>query len=60
MSLAHFPEDELEVTGTLAGFMKPERYNTPITPRENMLRLYEGKTPMWIPYVWCMDAEHRC
>ena len=52
MSLDHFTEDELEVTGTLAGFMKPERYNTPITPRENMLRLYEGKTPMWIPSPW--------
>ena len=32
--------------------MKPERYNTPITPRENMLRLYQGKTPMWIPSPW--------
>ena len=52
MSLDHFTEDELEVTGTLAGFMKPERYNTPITPRDNMLRLYEGKTPMWIPSPW--------
>ncbi len=52
MSLDHFTEDELEVTGTLAGFMKPERYNTPITPRENMLRLYRGKTPMWIPSPW--------
>ena len=52
MSLDHFTEDELEVTGTLAGFMKPERYNTPITPRENMLRLYEGQTPMWIPSPW--------
>ena len=52
MSLDHFTEDELEVTGTLAGFMKPERYNTPITPRENMLRLYQGKTPMWIPSPW--------
>ena len=52
MSLDHFTEDELQVTGTLAGFMKPERYNTPITPRENMLRLYEGKTPMWIPSPW--------
>ena len=52
MSLDHFTEDELQVTGTLAGFMKPERYNTPITPRDNMLRLYEGKTPMWIPSPW--------
>ena len=52
MSLDHFTEDELEVVGTLAGFMKPERYNTPITPRENMLRLYQGKTPMWIPSPW--------
>ena len=52
MSLDHFTEAELQVTGTLAGFMKPERYNTPITPRDNMLRLYEGKTPMWIPSPW--------
>ena len=25
-------------------------YSTPITPKENTLRLYEGKTPMWAPF----------
>ena len=49
MSIEKFSEDELEVIGKYPGFGKLDRYNTPITPRENMLRLYQGKTPMWIP-----------
>ncbi|MBE6038580.1 MAG: hypothetical protein E7218_05175 [Anaerofustis stercorihominis] len=40
-------------------------FTTPITLKENMIRLYEGKTPMWAPFsrgetyssfVWC-DPE---
>lgn len=49
MTIEKFTEDELEVVGSFPGMGKLDRYNTPITPRENMLRLYEGKTPMWIP-----------
>ena len=30
--------------------MEMELYTTPITPKENILRLYEGKTPMWTPF----------
>ena len=28
----------------------PESFTTPITSRENLQRLYEGKTPLWIPF----------
>ena len=49
MSIEKFTPDELEVIGTYPGFGKPARFNTPITPRENLLRLYQHKTPMWIP-----------
>ncbi len=49
MSVEKFTPDELEVIGSFSGFFKLDRYNTPITPRANMLRLYQGKTPMWIP-----------
>ena len=49
MALERFTADELEVVGQFPGFGKLARFNTPITPRENLLRLYAGKTPMWIP-----------
>ena len=49
MSIEKFTPDELEVVGTFPGFGKLPRYNYPITPKENLIRLYEGKTPMWIP-----------
>ena len=49
MSIEKFTPDELEVVGTFPGFGKLPRYNYPITPKENLVRLYEGKTPMWIP-----------
>ena len=49
MSVEKFTPDELEVIGNYPGFGKPARFNTPITPKENLLRLYQGKTPMWIP-----------
>ena len=52
MSMEKFTPDELEVTKMLPAMFGPdtEVFNTPITPRENMLRLYQGKTPMWAPF----------
>lgn len=52
MSMERFTPDELEVTKMLPAMFGPdtEVFNTPITPRENMLRLYQGKTPMWAPF----------
>lgn len=46
-----FSYDELKVRGKITGRLGAELdvYTTPITPRENLLRLYQGKTPMWIP-----------
>lgn len=50
MSYEKFTEDELIVRDTIPSRMGDlELFNTPITPRENMMRLYQGKTPMWIP-----------
>ena len=47
-----FTPAELTVTATVPAMFGPdvELYTTPITPKENMLRLYEGKTPMWTPF----------
>ena len=49
MSVERFTTDEMEIVGTFPGMFKLPRFNTPITPRENLLRLYRGQTPMWIP-----------
>lgn len=49
MAIDRFTPDELESRGSFSGYFKVPRFNTPITPRENMLRLYQDKTPMWIP-----------
>ena len=51
MGYPKFSMDELQVTKSLPGMRGriTEIFNTPITPRENMLRMYQGKTPMWIP-----------
>ncbi len=52
MSLEKFTPDELKISE----YVKDHRGNEvglfthPITPRENYLRLYNGKTPMWIPF----------
>ena len=53
MSLEKYTPDELEVVDTTEGFfgMKTEWYKTPITSKENIKRMYEGKTPMWIPFT---------
>lgn len=47
-----FSPEELTVKGTVPGFFGPpaDVFTTPITPRENTLRLYSGKTPMWTPF----------
>lgn len=59
MSTEKFTKDELEVVRSYTGMFgaQVEVYNTPITPRENMLRLYQGKTPMWAPFAMG-DANH--
>ena len=52
MSMEKYTPDELAISDTT----KDHRGNTvqlfthPITPKENYLRLYQGKTPMWIPF----------
>ena len=52
MSFEKFSEDELQVKEVTKGFfgMEVQWYNTPISSKENILRLYEGKTPLWIPF----------
>ena len=51
MSIDAFSMDELEVKYSAPGYFGPvEFYNTPISSKENILRLYQGKTPMWIPF----------
>lgn len=52
MSYEKFTEDELQVKESLQGMRgEVDYYNTPITSKENILRLYQGKTPMWIPFT---------
>ena len=51
MSMQAFSTDELEVTKTTEMFgRKLEYFHTPISSKENLQRLYEGKTPLWIPF----------
>ncbi|MBQ8830865.1 MAG: hypothetical protein IJ017_04655 [Oscillospiraceae bacterium] len=58
MSIEKFTIDELTVTKMRPAMFGPdtEVFATPITPRENMLRLYEGKTPLWAPFS---SGEHN-
>ena len=49
MSMERFTPDELTVKRYMPGPGKTPVYSTPITPKENMLRMYQGKTPMWVP-----------
>lgn len=54
--MAVFDEKELEIIGeySMPGIygapdtIVPKR-NTPITPKENMIRMLEGKMPLWVP-----------
>ncbi len=54
--MAVFNEDELKVVGeyNMPGiYGAPDcvvpKYNYPITPKENMIRMLEGKMPLWVP-----------
>lgn len=51
MSNERFTCDELKVVAAIPNRFGPDVpvFSTPITYRENLLRMYEGKTPMWIP-----------
>ena len=52
MSFEKYSPDELEVKERARSFRgEVEFFNTPITSRENILRLYQGRTPMWIPFT---------
>ena len=52
MSKEQFTPDELVVSRYAPAIFGPPTpvLSTPITPKENLLRLYEGKTPMWAPF----------
>ena len=52
MSFEKFSPDELIVKDKVVSKFgtETEIFTTPITPRENTLRLYQGKTPMWTPF----------
>ena len=58
MSIEKFTPVELTVLKMRPAMFGPdtEVFATPITPRENMLRLYEGKTPLWAPFS---SGEHN-
>ena len=49
-----FDPKELEISRTVPfAFGDPIKlFTTPITFKENMMRLYEGKTPMWTPFAF--------
>ena len=50
---SRFTPEELTVVGQIPSRFGPpmDIYATPINPRENTLRLYQGKTPMWPPFA---------
>ena len=54
--MAAFNEKELEIIGEYnmpgiygAGDSVVPKHNYPITPKENMIRMLEGKMPLWVP-----------
>lgn len=54
--MSEFNEKELEIIGeySMPGiYGAPDcivpKYNYPITPKENMIRMLEGKKPLWVP-----------
>ena len=52
MSFQAFSNDELKVRKTVKVRGKDfEFFDAPISSRENIQRLYEGKTPLWIPFT---------
>ena len=54
MSKEKFTPDELEVAKYLPAMFGPPTpvLSTPIPPKENLLRMYEGKTPLWTPFAF--------
>ena len=48
-----FRKEELEIKGQTVNMGRGASplLNTPITPRENFLRLLHGEDPLWIPYA---------
>ena len=51
MKYRNYTRDELTVRRTVPCFKgELEIYHTPISSKENILRLYQGKTPLWIPF----------
>ena len=54
MSKEKFTPDELVVAKYLPAMFGPPTpvLTTPITAKENLLRLYQGKTPMWTPFAF--------
>ena len=51
MSIEKYTPDELIVRDKVkTRFSETEILSTPITMKENSLRLYQGKTPMWAPF----------
>ena len=66
--MVKFDKSELEVKREVPQAFGPpvKLWNTPITPKENRMLLYSGKTPMWAPFsggetnnwrAWC-DPEN--
>ena len=52
MSFQAFSNDELKVRKTVKVRGQDfEFFDAPISSRENIQRLYEGKTPLWIPFT---------
>ena len=50
MDLKPYTDDELKVRHVIqVRNTDVELFDTPIPSRENIRRIYEGKTPMWIP-----------
>ncbi|MBR6802131.1 MAG: hypothetical protein IKM61_10365 [Eubacteriaceae bacterium] len=66
--MVKFDKSELEIKREVAQPFGPptKLFSTPITPKENRMLLYSGKTPMWAPFTggetngwraWC-DPEN--
>jgi len=59
LDLKNYPPSKQPVGSFPYKMQQPPRDlgERPITPRENQKRLYEGKTPMWMP-VWIVDSQY--
>lgn len=58
--IREFTERELDVVGEKSGVYarspKAPRFRTPVTPKENLLRVLRGETPCWIPFKSDMQS----